>query len=89
MRAEHLPLSLQVFGADGLPKGSRVRIKLGEIDLLSLELTATVLARLDNGQQTELDDEAEEEPTGALQLAADDEVAPVAETSAPAPESAA
>lgn len=89
VRAEHLPLSLQVFGADGLPKGSRVRIKLGEIDLLSLELTATVLARLDNGQQTELDDETEEEPTGALQLAADDEVAPVAETSAPAPESAA
>ena len=88
VRAEHLPLSLQAFGADGLPKGSRVRIKLGEVDLLGLELAATVVARLDGGAQDAVEDESEDEPTGALQLAVDEEATPAAETSQPAAESA-
>ena len=87
VRAEHLPLNLQAFGADGLPKGSRVRIKLGEVDLLGLELAATVVARLDGGAQDAAEDEAEDEPTGALQLAVDEEATLQAETSQPAAES--
>ncbi|MFZ3160277.1 MAG: RNB domain-containing ribonuclease, partial [Rhodoferax sp.] len=43
----HLPLVLPVMGAQGLPRGARVRVKLGDIDLVSLDLHGTVLERLD------------------------------------------
>jgi exoribonuclease-2 len=47
VRADHLPLVLPVMGAQGLPRGARVRVKLGDIDLVSLDIHGTVLERLD------------------------------------------
>jgi exoribonuclease-2 len=46
-RADTLPLVLPLLGAAGLPRGARVRVRLGEIDEVSLDISATVLVRLD------------------------------------------
>jgi exoribonuclease-2 len=47
VRADTLPLVLPVMGAQSLPRGARVRVKLGEMDLITLDITGTVLERLD------------------------------------------
>ncbi|MFM1906331.1 MAG: hypothetical protein RLZZ591_8 [Pseudomonadota bacterium] len=52
VRADTLPLVLPVLGAQGLPRGARVRVKLGDIDLISLDVNGTVLERLDAPSDT-------------------------------------
>jgi len=47
VRADELPLVLPVLGASGMPRGARLRVKLGLIDELTLDISGTVLARLD------------------------------------------
>jgi exoribonuclease-2 len=47
VRADELPLVLPVLGANGLPRGARLRVKLGAIDELTLDVSGTLLARLD------------------------------------------
>ena len=47
VRADELPLVLPATGALGLPRGARVRIKLGEIDEITLDITGAVVERLD------------------------------------------
>ena len=47
VRADTLPLVLPVLGAQGLPRGARVRVKLGEIDEITLDISGTVIERLD------------------------------------------
>ncbi len=47
VRADELPLVLVLVGAQGLARGARLRVKLGRIDEVSLDVTGTVLARLD------------------------------------------
>ncbi len=47
VRADGLPLVLPVLGAQGLPRGARVRVKLGDINEISLDVSGTVLDRLD------------------------------------------
>ena len=47
VRADTLPLVLPVMGAQGLPRGARVRVKLGEMDLITLDIGGTVVERLD------------------------------------------
>src|SRR5574337_1133064 len=48
VRADRLPLVLPVLGAQGLPRGARVRVKLGTIDEITLDVNGTLLARLDD-----------------------------------------
>jgi exoribonuclease-2 len=60
VRADHLPLVLPTLGAQGLPRGARVLVKLGDIDLVSLDVHGTVLARLD-AQAQELDAEDDQD----------------------------
>jgi exoribonuclease-2 len=48
VRAENIPLVLPVVGAQGLPRNARVRVKLGAMDLITLDVQGTVLERLDN-----------------------------------------
>jgi exoribonuclease II len=74
VRAETLPLVFRVPGTESLPRGTAVRVRVAGIDLLTLELHATLLARLEapaaaDVSAEEADDEAE--PAGALQLAID------------------
>ena len=47
VRADTLPLVLQVVGARDLPRGAKLRVKLGDIDDITLDLVGTVLERLD------------------------------------------
>ncbi|MFM2052411.1 MAG: hypothetical protein RL456_448 [Pseudomonadota bacterium] len=64
VRADTLPLVLRAVGADGLPRGARVRVRLGEPDLLTLEIGGSVVARLDDPTRSDddavLEDDAEE-----------------------------
>ncbi|WP_342129989.1 ribonuclease catalytic domain-containing protein [Hydrogenophaga sp. OTU3427] len=69
VRADSLPLVLQVMGADGLPRGAHVRVRLGAMDLISLDVGGTVIERLDLDVDELIDDEAEGEESLAAPLA--------------------
>ena len=47
VRADDIPLVLPVLGAKDLPRGARVRVKLGDIDEVTLDVMGTVIERLD------------------------------------------
>jgi len=51
VRADHLPLVLPVAGAQNLPRGARVLVRLGDIDEVSLDIHGTVTQRLDGGEE--------------------------------------
>ncbi|WP_295545106.1 ribonuclease catalytic domain-containing protein [uncultured Pseudacidovorax sp.] len=73
-RADTLPLVLPVIGAQGLPRGARVRLRLGDIDEIALAVNGSVIERLDAEAAPTADDaEADEEEaaTGALTIAVD------------------
>jgi len=74
VRADHLPLVLPVAGAQGLPRGARVLVRLGEIDLVSLDIHGTVAARLDAepAASDALDDDADDDTiAGPIAIAVD------------------
>ena len=74
VRAETLPLVFSVMGAQGLPRGAKVRVQLGAIDLMALDVHGTVTARLDSEAAPSGEAEAEDEDTeaaGPLQIAVD------------------
>ncbi len=73
VRADALPLVLPVLGGADLPRGARVRVKLGEVDLITLDVTGTVAERLDAPPApVESEDEAEDEPVaGPIAIAVD------------------
>ncbi|MEY3253126.1 MAG: hypothetical protein RL227_2099 [Pseudomonadota bacterium] len=85
VRAEALPLVFRVPGTESLPRGARVRARVAGVDLMTLELHATLAARLDAepAPADESGDDDESETTGALQLAIDvAEAEPTAEPAA-------
>ncbi len=47
VRADELPLVFRAGGADQLPRNARVRVRIGGTDLLTLDVHATVTARID------------------------------------------
>ena len=47
VRADGIPLVLPVVGTYDVPRGSKVRVKLGAVDLISLDISGTLLERLD------------------------------------------
>ena len=76
VRADSLPLVLPVMGADGLPRGAHVRVKLGDIDDITLDVHGTVIERLDLPVDEAADDSAgddgeDEELSAPLALAID------------------
>ena len=85
VRADDMPLMLPVLGAASLPRGARVRVKLGDIDEITLDVAGTVIERLDApaddavgasspGQLTLADDDADddgEESAGPIAIAVD------------------
>ena len=78
-RADTLPLVLPLSGAAGLPRGARVRVRLGEIDEVTLDINATVLVRLDAApddaaapaEADEMGDEEDDEVAGPIAIAVD------------------
>jgi len=75
VRADHLPLVLPVAGAQGLPRGARVMVRLGDIDLVSLDIHGTVTARLDaeaSASAPETDDDTDDDTiAGPIAIAMD------------------
>ena len=67
VRADELPLVFTVLGAQGLPRGTRVRVKLGEIDDIALDVRGSVIEVLDAGAAGggAADSAEEEEDDGA------------------------
>ncbi len=60
VRADDFPLVLPVLGAKDLPRGAKVRIKLGKIDEVSLDVMGTVIERLDTPTVANEADSAED-----------------------------
>jgi exoribonuclease-2 len=78
VRAEKLPLIFRALGCESLPRAARVRVRIGAIDLLTLDAHASLVARLDDASTTADDalvddsEEAEAEQSAApLALAID------------------
>jgi exoribonuclease II len=74
VRADDLPLVLPVLGGNELPRGAHVRVKLGEIDLITLDVKGTVIERLDVAPEPlgSEEDEAEDDPVaGPIAIAVD------------------
>ncbi|MDP3701585.1 MAG: RNB domain-containing ribonuclease [Hylemonella sp.] len=74
-RADTLPLVLPVLGTQGLPRGARVLVRLGTIDEVALDVSGTVLARLDAeaapGEEETEDGESEHLAAGPIAIAVD------------------
>lgn len=91
VRADTLPLVLPVLGGQDLPRGARVRVRLGRIDLIALDVTGTVIERLDSATDamtasTTEDDGGEDEPVaGPIAIAVDVDEPPAAASDNPAP----
>ena len=82
VRADTLPLVFRVPGTESLPRGTRIRARVHGADLLTLELHATLLARIDAAAPADTPDaEAEDEAAepGALRLAIELDEAPAGE----------
>jgi len=65
VRADDLPLVLPATGAQGLPRGAKVRIKLGEIDEITLDISGAVVERLDIASDTPSEDAETEDDDDA------------------------
>ncbi len=87
VRAETLPLVFRVPGTDSMPRGARVRVRVAGHDLLTLEVFAQLVARLDDAAlsrpdsaEDNGDDEADSAPALKLAIDHDDTDAQAIET---------
>ncbi|MCH8180505.1 MAG: RNB domain-containing ribonuclease [Proteobacteria bacterium] len=78
VRADTLPLVFKAIGADNLPRHAKVRVRVTGVDLLTLDVHASVVARLDETEAADGDagdedgDDSEVlDNAGALTLAID------------------
>ncbi|MCM2253685.1 MAG: RNB domain-containing ribonuclease [Ramlibacter sp.] len=74
VRADDLPLVLPVLGGADLPRGARVRVRLGGVDLITLDVKGTIVERLDVAAAPldSEEEEAEDEPVaGPIAIAVD------------------
>ncbi len=75
VRADSLPLVFRAVGAEGLPRAAQVRVRVGGVDLLTLDVHASVIARLEQpvaaAEDAAADETEEVEAAGPLTLAID------------------
>jgi exoribonuclease-2 len=82
VRADTLPLVFRAVGADRLPRGARVKVRITGTDLLTLDVHASVLSRIDDPDtsaddavvedaEVENDSDSEDVAAGPLTLAID------------------
>ena len=76
VRADTLPLVFPVLGAQNLSRGARIRVRLGDIDDITLDLHGTLLERLDDpndasddGQVDDSDAEGDDDDASAGPIA--------------------
>ena len=77
VRADELPLVLPALGAQGLPRGTKVRVRLGAIDEITLDISGAVTERLDavadeSTPATDEDDGEADMSAGPIAIALDD-----------------
>jgi len=76
VRAVSLPLVMGLQSAPALERGALVRVRIGQIDPMSLDVTATYVCLLETPTVPEEDNAEEEASVGALTIAMDmDDVA--------------
>jgi exoribonuclease-2 len=88
VRADDIPLVLPILGAQGLPRHAKVRVKLGEMDLITLDVQGTVLERLDapvEADNQDDEDDGDDEVAGPIAIAVDVNEAPEAGGDNPTP----
>jgi exoribonuclease-2 len=90
VRADTLPLVLPVMGADGLPRGAHVRVRLGAIDEITLDISGTVIERIDQPVDDTTEDDSGEDDDAlasplALAINLDESTDDAAQASAAAP----
>jgi exoribonuclease-2 len=72
VRADTLPLVFRAVGAEQLARGSGVRVRVGAIDLLTLDLAASVVARVgDEAAAPAASDDDDGDSAGPLAIAID------------------
>ncbi|MED5617959.1 ribonuclease catalytic domain-containing protein [Ideonella sp. BN130291] len=76
VRAEALPLVFRALGTESLPRGERVRVRISGLDLLTLDVHASLLVRLGEVNQAAAEPAVEEDeddapPQGPLAIAID------------------
>ncbi len=64
VRADTLPLVFRAIGAEGLPRGAHVRVRVGGTDLLTLDVHASVIARLDEAVAASVEASSDEPDDG-------------------------
>jgi exoribonuclease-2 len=78
VRADHLPLMFNVMGAAGMVRGDQVRVQLGNIDAMALDVNGTVIEKITSAANkapedaSAIDDameDLEEAATGPIALA--------------------
>jgi len=65
VRAETLPLVFKALGCEGLPRGTQVRVRISGSDALTLEVHASLLARMDAAPQPTLEAEDDSDDAAA------------------------
>jgi exoribonuclease-2 len=75
VRADALPLVFRAVGAEQLARGSAVRVRLGDVDLLTLDVAASVIARrggeAPRADAVPADDDDADNSAGPLEMAID------------------
>jgi exoribonuclease II len=72
VRADDLPLVLPVLGTMDVPRGTKVRVKLGAIDDMTLDIAGTLIERLDApAPDGEADEQDDDELAGPIAIAVD------------------
>ena len=73
VRADELPLVLPVMGANNLERNTNVTVKLGDINLMTLDISGTVIdiRGSNNATSTVNTDEDDSEEVGTLSIAVD------------------
>jgi len=89
-KAERLPLVFKALGCEALPRGARVRVRITGTDAMTLDVHASLVARLDAPaaappQADDVEDEDEVQAAAPLALAIDVDDAGTAETPLPTP----
>jgi exoribonuclease-2 len=73
VRADTLPLVFRALGAESLPRGARVRVRINATDELTLDVHASVVARIDDpatsADDAVIDDAEEDAAASAAPLA--------------------
>ncbi|MFN4031588.1 MAG: ribonuclease catalytic domain-containing protein [Acidovorax temperans] len=76
VRADDIPLVFPVLGAQNLPRGARLKVRLGEVDEITLYIHGTVVERLDDpndaSDDAAVEDEGDEDAVaGPIAIAVD------------------